>query len=741
MYDRGMTTGTPPGMNRLARERSPYLLQHAGNPVDWYPWGDDAFARARSEDKPIFLSIGYSTCHWCHVMEHESFENESIAELLNRDFVSIKVDREERPDVDRVYMAFVQSTTGAGGWPMTVFLTPDLKPFYGGTYFPPSSRWGRPGFADLLTELARVWKEDRPRVNHAASELFERLQLVTVGRGPASSLKAGADGAGVAGLEALDVGIEQYQMTFDTRRGGFGEAPKFPRPSELIFLLREHARRKAAGQASRAPLLMAVETLRAMALGGMRDHIGGGFHRYSVDAEWRVPHFEKMLYDQAQLVLAYLEAAQATGEAFYASVAEDTLEYVMRDMTDAGGGFYSAEDADSVPPEEAGSPGARKMEGAFYIWSHAEIDSLLGGDAGVAKRRFGIETGGNAPHDPQGEFTGKNLLYTAQTVEEIAIRSEMTPGDVRDALGRIRAALLGARENRPRPHLDDKVLTAWNGLMIAACARAARVLPDSPAASRFLAAAQRAAGFIRDTLWREDRQRLLRRYRDGDAAIDGYADDYAYLIFGVLELFQADGDPRWLDWASTLQASQDDQFWDEQEAGWFSTRGDDPTVLLRLKEDYDGAEPAASSVAVLNLLTLAHLTNRPDTLAKAERTLARFGPRIGAAARAVPMMMSALSAWHAGVSQIVVVGVPGAPSTRALETELAKHYLPFAIEIPVAPGDRQVAVAERLPFVAAMTAGGGAAAYVCRDFTCRQPVSGPEALADELGHLQGALPR
>jgi uncharacterized protein YyaL (SSP411 family) len=726
-------------MNHLAGERSPYLLQHAGNPVDWYPWGDEAFARARSEDKPIFLSIGYSTCHWCHVMEHESFENDLIAELLNKHFVSIKVDREERPDVDRVYMAFVQSTTGAGGWPMTVFLTPDLKPFYGGTYFPPSSRWGRPGFADLLTELARVWKEDRPRVNHAAGELFERLQLVTGERSPSGSV--GTAAKTVAGVEALDVGIEQYQMAFDTRRGGFGEAPKFPRPSELLFLLREHARRRAAGEASRAPLVMAVDTLRAMALGGMRDHIGGGFHRYSVDAEWRVPHFEKMLYDQAQLVLAYLDAAQATGEVFFATVAEDTIEYVMRDMTDAGGGFYSAEDADSVPPEEAGSPRARKTEGAFYIWSQAEIESLLAGDAEVAKRRFGIEAGGNAPHDPQGEFTGKNLLYTAQTAEEIAIRSGTTPDDVLAALARIRAALFAAREKRPRPHLDDKVLTAWNGLMIAACARAARVLADSPASPRFLAAAQRAAGFVHDTLWREDRQRLLRRYRDGDAAIEGYADDYAYLIFGLLELFQADGDPRWLDWTSMLQASQDAQFWDEQDAGWFSTRGDDPTVLLRLKEDYDGAEPAASSVSVLNLLTLAHLTNRRDALERAERTLARLGPRIGAAARAVPMMMSALSAWHAGVSQIVLVGSPGAPSTRALKSELARHYLPFAIEVPVAPGERQAAVSERLPFVTAMTPGDGAAAYVCRDFTCRQPVSDPKALAEALGHPQGALPR
>jgi len=348
-------------MNRLARERSPYLLQHAANPVDWYAWGEDAFERARREDKPIFLSIGYSTCHWCHVMEHESFENPAIAELLNNDFVSIKVDREERPDVDRVYMSFVQATTGSGGWPMTVFLTPELKPFFGGTYFPPASKWGRPGFSDLLGELARVWKSDRSRVEEAATELLQRLRSVTATDGSARSENE------LAGVEALDAGVEQFQRSFDRRRGGFGDAPKFPRPSELLFLLRESARRGPDDGRASTALQMATETLRAMALGGMRDHVGGGFHRYSVDGDWRVPHFEKMFYDQSQLVLAYLEAAQATGDAFYAAVAEDTLAYVQREMTDSHGGFYSAEDADSIPPEHASDPHARKTEGAFYI--------------------------------------------------------------------------------------------------------------------------------------------------------------------------------------------------------------------------------------------------------------------------------------------------------------------------------------------------------------------------------------
>ena len=714
-------------MNRLAQERSPYLLQHAANPVDWYPWGAEAFDRARREDKPIFLSIGYSTCHWCHVMEHESFENAEIAGLLNADFVSIKVDREERPDVDRVYMSFVQSTTGSGGWPMTVFLTPELKPFFGGTYFPPVSRWGRPGFSDLLGELARVWKNDRPRVEQAASELLERLKMVT---------GAGDHGRGestVAGPEALDVAVASYRQAFDERLGGFGDAPKFPRPSELLFLAREYARRSAAGDLDQAPLQMVTGTLRAMAHGGMRDHIGGGFHRYSVDAAWRVPHFEKMLYDQAQLTLAYLEAAQATGDEAFATVAEDTLTYVMRDLTDREGGFFSAEDADSVPPEQAGDPSAHKSEGAFYIWTDAEIGAVTGGDAAMVRRRFGIEADGNAPQDPQGEFTGRNLLYIAQTVDEIALRTGVTPEAVAEALARARAQLFAVRAHRPRPHLDDKVLTAWNGLMIAAFARAARVLAGRATAAQYLAAGRQAATFIRRTLWIESEQRLLRRYRDGEAAIDAYAEDYAYLTSGLLELFQADGDPAWLEWATTLQAAQDRLFWDEADAGWFSTTGHDPSVLLRLKEDYDGAEPAAGSISVLNLATFESLIGGGAWAKRAERTLARFGPKVGAAGRVVPMLLAGLSAWHADHTQIVIVGPADREDTLALQQEVARRYRPFAVVVPVRPGSQQDALAALMPFVAPMhMRDGRATAYVCRAFTCREPVTDAAALAAQL---------
>jgi uncharacterized protein len=695
--------------NRLAEERSPYLLQHANNPVDWLPWGTEAFERAGREDKPIFLSIGYSTCHWCHVMEHESFENQEVAAALNRDFISIKVDREERPDVDRVYMTFVQATTGSGGWPMSVWLTPGLKPFFGGTYFPPSTRWNRPGFLQVLDEIARLWRSDRARVIASADDLIARLRSV----GPA------AGGADVPGTDALARGLAQFRMAFDARRGGFGDAPKFPRPSELLFLLREHAR--TDDESARE---MALVTLRAMALGGMRDHVGGGFHRYSVDGDWRVPHFEKMLYDQAQLVLAYLEAAQVSGDDFFTLVAEDTLQYVAREMTDPPGGFYSAEDADSVPPDEAEVPGAHKTEGAFYLWRADEIRQLLGADAEIYALRFGIEAAGNAPFDPQNEFTGKNLLYAARPLEEVAAQTGRSVEDVAEALERARLVLFKVRLRRPHPHLDDKVLTAWNGLMIAAFARAARIVGDR----RHLESARRAARFLLDTMWDETRQILRRRYRAGEAAIDGYAEDYAYAIFGLIELFQADGDPVWLDWARKLQSRQDELFWDAAEGGWFGTTGDDPSVLMRLKEDYDGAEPAASSVGVLNLLSLSHL--RPDAgqNERVRRTLSLFAPRLGEYGRAVPMMMAALSTWHAGLSQIVIVGDPHAEDTAALQSVLRSRYLPFALTVPV-DVSAQAPVAERLEFLAGMRAiDGRATAYVCRNFACQAPANAPEAL-------------
>jgi uncharacterized protein YyaL (SSP411 family) len=706
-------------MNRLAREHSPYLLQHAQNPVDWFPWGDEAFRKARDEDKPIFLSIGYSTCHWCHVMEHESFEQDAVAAVLNEHFVSIKVDREERPDVDRVYMAFVQATTGSGGWPMSVWITPDLKPFYGGTYFPPTSRWGRPGFVEILQEIARVWGAERDKVMESAEAVTARLQ----------SLEQATPVWTTPSSDALARTVGQFRQSFDARRGGFGNAPKFPRPSELLFLLREHAR---TGDVDARE--MALRTLRAMALGGMRDHIGGGFHRYSVDAEWRVPHFEKMLYDQAQLVLAYAEAAQVSGDPFYADVAADTVSYVLREMTDRDGGFHSAEDADSVPPEEADAPNGHKKEGAFYLWRDDEIDALIAGDASVLKMRFGIEPDGNAPHDPQQEFTGKNLLFVARSIDDIATQTGKPTGEIVEILNRARLRMFHVRLERPRPHRDDKVLTAWNGLMIGACARLARLLDgvDTAAATSALAGARRAARFVRDRMWIADSGTLLRRYRNGHADIPGYAEDYAYLVFGLLELFQADPDPLWLEWAAALQRRQDELFWDETAGGWFSTTGRDPSVLVRMKEDYDGAEPTASAVSVLNLLVLSHLMPDNEWTNRIERTLRLFGTRLEQMGRAVPMMSAALSAHVAGLQQIVIVDSDRSEEGDGLTRALSRLYLPFAITVRV-DRERQAALGNILPFVVAMQpVNGRPAAYVCRDFACRQPVTTAEELEQEL---------
>jgi hypothetical protein len=657
-------------------------------------------------------------------MERESFENPEVAAVLNEHFVSIKDDREERPDVDRVYMAFVQATTGSGGWPMSVWLTPDLKPFHGGTYFPPTSRWGRPGFVELLLEIARVWRTDRGRVQTSADGVLAELGKASMGSGA----------SGMPGEDALAHARRQFADMFDTRHGGFGGAPKFPRPSELLFLLREHARTGDAGARD-----MALATLHAMGLGGMRDHIGGGFHRYSVDAAWRVPHFEKMLYDQAQLVLAYVDAAQASGDAFFMEVAEDTLRYVMRQMTDEAGGFYSAEDADSVPPERAGEPDAHRMEGAFYLWTSAEIDARLGDDAALVKQRFGIEPDGNAPADPQQEFTGKNLLYVARTLRELATGHGMTEAEVADVLNRARLILFPARLDRPRPHLDDKVLTAWNGLMIAAFARTARVIRAAGDEGRrsaevYLGAARRAAGFLQDRMWNGRTATLLRRYREGAAEIDAYAEDYAYLVFGLLELFQADPDPRWLSWAVTLQRRQDELFWDEEQGGWFSTTGRDASVLLRLKEDYDGAEPTASAMSVGNLLVLSHLVEEPRWTDRIERTLRLFGDRLSHMGRSVPMMAASLSAYVAGPQQIIVLIGEGRDRDVGDEVERAVtvRYRPFATTIRVTPA-QQAALSEVLPFVAVMPrVGERTTVYVCRDFTCRPAVTTVEGLAGEL---------
>ncbi|MEK7408970.1 MAG: thioredoxin domain-containing protein [Acidobacteriota bacterium] len=610
--------------NRLIHEKSPYLLQHAHNPVDWYPWGDDAFRKAREEDKPVFLSVGYSTCHWCHVMERESFEDQEIAALLNRHFVSIKVDREERPDVDRIYMTFVQAATGSGGWPMSVFLTPELKPFLGGTYFPPDDRGGQLGLRYLLERIAEAWRLDREKIVASSSTVLKQLRRYAEAAPAAARLDE----------LVLEAGFNVFRRGFDPLHGGFGGAPKFPQPSVLHFLFRYHHYR-----CNREALDMALATLLRMALGGIHDHLGGGFHRYSVDERWFVPHFEKMLYDQAQLAIAYLEAFQVTGEQFYAEVARRTLDYVLRDLTHDEGGFYSAEDADSAI--DPAHPGA-KREGAFYVWTRTEIEQALGQPEGEwFCHHCGVAGKGNVHDDPHGEFAGQNILHEAREVEETAAHAGRPVEEVHAALREGRQKLLAERSKRMRPHRDDKILTAWNGLMISAFAKAGQVLEEP----RYLEAARRARDFIVQHL--SAGERLLRRYRDGEATIPAFLDDYAFFVQGLLDLHEAHDQ----DLAVKLTETQIELFEDKENGGFFSTAAGDGNLVLRMKDDHDGAEPSGNSVAVLNLLRLAEMTGRQDFRQAAERTLGAFAWRLSNAPESLPAMLAAF-------------GSAGAPSCR-----------------------------------------------------------------------------
>ncbi len=707
-----MKATNPKHTNRLAAEKSPYLLQHAHNPVDWYPWGEEAFEKARKEGKPIFLSVGYATCHWCHVMERESFENEGIARILNEHFVSIKVDREERPDIDRVYMAHVQASTGSGGWPMSVWLTPDLKPFFGGTYFPPDDRWGRPGFPALLERIASAWREDRPAIEKSAAEATRQLGQFTTVK-PAAGMELAR--------ALLDDGARAIQAAYDPQFGGFGGAPKFPRPVTLNFLLRTHAR-----TGGNEPLEMCRFTLRKMAAGGMHDQLGGGFHRYSVDEFWHVPHFEKMLYDQALLAGAYLDAFQLTREPEYADVARDILEYVLRDLTGPEGEFYCAEDADSPRP---GQPG-ESIEGAFYVWEQAEIAAILGPEtAAVFDFHYGVEPKGNAPSDPQGEFRNQNILIVRHTLEETAAEFGKSPGAVRSLLVAARQQLLEVRNRRPRPRRDDKALTAWNGLMISAFARAAQVL-DEP---RYRAAAQRAATLIQTRLTDQETGGLRRRYRAGEAAIPGFVDDYANLIQGLLDLYEASFDVRWLLWALDLQQKQDDLFWDEKDGGYFSTAGQDPNLLLRLKEDYDGAEPSPNSVAALNLLRLAAMTDRPAWRAKAEKLFSVFGSQMKEVPATMPQMLVALDFHLATPKLIVIAGQAGSPDTQALLREVHSRFQPNQVLLLADGGSGQETLAGHLEFIRDLRPiEGKATAFVCENDVCQLPARDVPALANIL---------
>jgi uncharacterized protein YyaL (SSP411 family) len=718
--------------NRLTHETSPYLLQHADNPVEWYPWGEEAFAAARTRDRPIFLSIGYSTCHWCHVMAHESFENDAIAALLNEHFVSVKLDREERPDVDRVYMAYIQALTGHGGWPLSVFLTPELKPFYAGTYFPPEDRQGRAGFPTVLRAIARGWREERSQFadesNRVASALLERAAEAAV---PAGTVGTLAEAAGAA----FEKAYRYYAESFDARHGGFGGAPKFPRPANLAFLLRCAALQGLDTEAGREATGMVTRTLAAMARGGIHDHVGGGFHRYSVDEEWFVPHFEKMIYDQAQIAICALEAWQASGDERPAWLARGIFDYVLRDMTDAEGGFHSAEDADSPAGD-----GAESAEGAFYVWTQAEIRHVLGSDAAFAIEHFGIRPEGNVPpsRDPQGEFTGKNILAQTGSLAETAKRFGIEPQAANDLLVSCLGRLFAARAERPRPHRDDKVVAAWNGLMISALARASVVPAESLSDARgtYLSAALRAAAFAERELGGGPGALPRRSWRRGKASGPGFAEDCAFLVQAWLDLYEATFDVAWIERALALQKTMDSHFWDAEKGGYFSSAAGAPDVLVRLKEDYDGAEPAAGSIAALNLFRLSALAGDEGLREKGRRTLSALRGRWEDAPHAMPQLLCAFESALEPPRHIVVTGNPSSPAFAALAAVIWERLGPqrTLIALDGVPGARDWFSA-RSPWMATLGAREpGPTVYVCEAFTCRAPARTVSELRKILGH-------
>jgi uncharacterized protein YyaL (SSP411 family) len=730
--------------NRLAAEKSPYLRQHADNPVAWLPWGAEALARAATEQKPIFLSIGYSTCHWCHVMAHESFENDAVAAVLNRDFIPVKVDREERPDLDRIYMTYVQQTTGHGGWPMSVWLTPGGQPFYGGTYFPRDDHHQRPGFITVLETIARHWREQRPKIEQGAADVVERLaRHAREGAAPAAGEIAPLHEA--AG-EAFEKAFQYFYDAHDTRWGGFGGAPKFPRASILEFLFRTAALQGVASDPGQAAIGLAAVTLQRMAEGGLHDHLGGGFHRYSVDAEWHVPHFEKMLYDQALIALNYLEAQQATQLPVFGWVARGIFDYVARDLTSPAGGFYSAEDADSVLPEDGGqgTEDRKHAEGAFYVWTQQEIEAVLGADAPFFCAHFDVKPDGNVAHDPHGEFARKNVLRQLRPLVRTAEQFKLAPADAEQKLLASLEKLRAVRAQRPRPHRDDKIVTAWNGLMISALAKGSRVLDPAarPEDSPYLKAATRAAEFIQRELYDAATGELYRTWREGRSPITGFAEDYASLIQGLLDLYEAGFEVRWLQWAEQLQRRQDELFWDAERGGYFNTRDGDPAVILRLKDDYDGAEPAANSIAVLNLLRLDWMMGeaspgegtRPTGYRnRALRTLEAFRAQWHQSPHALPQMLVALELALADPRTVVLAGDPAAQDFKALAATLSESLGSRRVFLAADGGAGQAWLAARRPYLAAMQpVGGRATAYVCENFTCQAPVTTARELAQSL---------
>jgi len=679
--------------NRLAGETSPYLLQHAHNPVEWYPWGEEALERARGEDKPILLSIGYSACHWCHVMERESFENEDIARLMNENFVNIKVDREERPDLDQIYMSAVQMMTRHGGWPLTVFLTPDLVPFYGGTYFPPEDRYNIPGFPRILTGVAEAYRTRPEEVRQSSTEILAELRRMNLTRESAQSLST----------SLLDTAFGTLARSYDPKHGGFGGAPKFPSSMSLDFLLRTHKR-----TGDEEALRMATHTCRRMAQGGMYDQLGGGFHRYSVDAEWLVPHFEKMLYDNALLSRLYLHALQLTGDDFFRRVVTETLDYVVREMTGEGGGFYSTQDADS-----------EGVEGKFFVWDEKEIAGLLGEhNARLFNSFYGVTAGGN--------FEGHNILNVLRTPEEAARELKVPEERLADVLERGRRVLFEAREKRIKPGRDEKVLTAWNGLMIESFAEASAALGRED----YRLVAERAASFVLSTLRRGGL--LLHVYKDGQARHVGFLDDYSYVLSALITLFETTGEARWLTESKALADKMLEEFWDEDEGGFFYTGRSGEQLIVRNKDYFDNATPSGNSVAADALLRLATLTGEEDYQRKAVNVLRLVRDTAERYPNAFGYALGAVDFYLSSPKEIVVLFPEGEEeAARPFAEEIWTRYLPNKVVVLAAEGDARLE--GLVPLLQDRRAEGGrTTAYVCENYTCQRPVNSPEELAEQL---------
>lgn len=677
--------------NRLIHEKSPYLLQHAYNPVDWYPWGEEAFQKAIRENKPVFLSVGYSTCHWCHVMEAESFEDEEVAKLLNDNFVSIKVDREERPDIDNIYMAVCQAMTGSGGWPLNIFLTQERKPFFAGTYFPKTERYGNPGFIAILKQISNLWKTNAESVLASSEQVAKVIQ----------SMATTVLGERLTG-EPLKHAYEQLRDAFDSIYGGFGSSPKFPTPHNYTFLLRWWKRSNDP-----TALEMVEKTLERMGRGGMYDQLGGGFHRYSTDEYWLVPHFEKMLYDQALTAIAYTEAYQATGKAYYADIVKDIFQYVLRDMTSPDGGFYSAEDADS-----------EGIEGKFYVWTPDEIIKTLGEKEGkIFCDYYDVSDEGN--------FEGKNILHVDKPFDAFAKLEGINPEKLQEVLRTAREKLFAVREKRIHPHKDDKILTAWNGLMIAAFAKGARAFNEP----RFAQVAVHATDFILNVL-RDNKGTLLRRHRQGESAIPGYLDDYAYFVWGLIELYETTFETKYLKTAIEIHMNMIENFWDEKGGGFFFSGKKNEQLIAQSKEIYDGAAPSGNSVALLNLLRLGRITGNQNLEKMAEQIMQTFGETIRQYPSGYTQFLCALDFALGPTKEIVIAGEPDQKDTERILVEIGKRFLPRKVLLLRSQKDRTLE--EIAPFVKEhKSIDNKATVYMCENYACKSPTHD----VDKIVHL------